>query len=178
MTPIALRLLACLVAGTSATALHAQGQPKLPAAVQKAIGAMTSMCKESGGRPGKSPDLLTIAELTGDERPDYVIDQSAFVCDGAPSLFGGSGGSQVAVFVGTADGQAAPAFAGGAFGVQVDRAVKPARVSLIVGGPMCGQKITANTPRSDYKSCWRPLVWNAGARKMDFAPLSQARPVQ
>jgi hypothetical protein len=178
MMQFALRFCTCLVAGAVAASVHAQGQAKVPTMVQKAIAGMTSMCKESGGRPGKSPDLLTIADITGDDRPDFVIDQSAFNCEGAPSLFGGSGGSQVSVYVGTVDGQAAQAFAGGAFGVRVDRDAKPARLSLIVGGPLCGQKVSASTPRSDYKSCWRPLVWNAGTRKMDYAPLSQVRPVQ
>jgi len=178
MIPIVFRACVGLLAAMSATAVLAQGQPRLPTAVQKALGEMTALCKESGGRPGKSPDLLTIADLTGDDQPDFVIDQAAFICEGAPSLFGGSGGSQVAVYVATADGQAAPAFAGGAFGVRIDKDAKPARLSLIVGGPLCGQKVTSNTPRANYKSCWRPLVWNAGSRKMDFAPLSQIRPVQ
>ncbi len=73
-------------------------------------------------------------------------------------------------------GQATAAFDSGSFGVKVDKDSKPAKLSVIVGGPLCGQKVTAKTARSDMKSCWRPVVWDAKAGKMQFAPLSQIQP--
>lgn len=171
----ALLLLPWLAMAGTATA---EGQRKLPAAVQKELSEMVTMCREAGGKALKSPGLLTVADLNGDRLPDFVIDQAAFVCDGAASLFGGSGGSTVSAYVGTPDGQAAPAFSSGAFGVKVDKAASPAVLEVIVSGPMCGQKVTPATPRSAYKSCWRPLVWDAARRQLDFAPLSRSRPVQ
>jgi hypothetical protein len=153
-----------------------QSQRKLPAAVQQEIAGMMKMCKDVGGKPMPSPGLLTIADLTGDPFPDFVVDQSAFVCDGAASLFAGSGGSQVSVYVGTQNGQATEAFSSGTFGIKIDKDAKPAKVKLVVGGPLCGQKVTSKTPMAAYKNCWRPLVWSAAAKKMEFAPLSAIEP--
>ena len=173
-----IRLIACLTTATACTIGLAQGQKKLPLSVQKELAEMMQMCKESGGKALKSPGLLTIVDLTGDQLPDFVIDQASFVCEGAASLFGGSGGSQVTVYVGTQDGQASQSFSSGTFGVKVDKNSKPAKLMLIVNGPMCGQKVSPKTPRSDYKSCWRPVIWNAGKKVLDYAPLSQIVPVQ
>lgn len=163
------------VAGTSAVA---QAQKKLPMPVQRELAEMMKMCKEAGGKALPSPGLLTVADLTGDGRPDFVIDQAAFNCEGAASLFAGSGGSQVSAYVGTPDGQARQAFSGGTFGVKVDPSARPASLQIIVGGPLCGQKVSARTPHSAYRSCWRPVLWNEGAQKFDYAPLSQIRPIQ
>lgn len=156
----------------------AQAAKKLPQVVQQALGEMMKDCKEAGGKPAKSPGLLTVADLTGDGLPDFVIDQGVFNCEGAASLFSGSGGSQMSVYVGTPNGQASAAFGAGAFGVKVDKDAKPARLLVMVGGPLCGQRVTAKTARSDMKSCWRPVVWDDRARKMQFAPVSQIQPVQ
>ena len=176
-----LALLLCLAAGAAQAqnqAALAQAAKKLPRIVQQELAEMMKSCKEVGGKPAKSPGLLTVADLTGDGLPDFIIDQGAFFCDGAASLFSGSGGSQMSVYVGSADGQASAAFDAGSFGVKVDKDSKPAKLMVTVGGPLCGQKVTDKTPRSDIKSCWRPVVWNDKTRKMQFAPLSQIQPVQ
>ena len=157
---------------------QAQAQQKLPSAVQKELAEMVKMCRDVGGKPMKSPELLIIADLTGDGLPDFVINQGAFNCDGAASLYSGSGGSQMSAYVGTPDGQAFQAFSAGSFGVEVDKAVKPAKLKVGVGGQLCGQRITANMSRSEYKSCWRPVDWNDKKRKMDFAPVSQVKFIQ
>lgn len=157
---------------------QAQAQKKLPVVVQKELAEMVKMCRDVGGKPMKSPGLLIIADLTGDGLPDFVINQGAFNCDGAASLYSGSGGSQMSVYVGTPDGQAFQAFSSGSFGVEVDKAVKPAKLKVVVGGQLCGQRITGNMPRSEYKSCWRPVDWNDKKRKLDFAPVSQVKFIQ
>ena len=156
----------------------AQAPKKLPVAVQKEIAEMVTMCRDVGGKPMKSPDLLIVADLTGDGQPDYVIDQGVFNCEGAASLYSGSGGSQMSAYIGTPDGQAFQAFSSGSFGVKVDKEAKPAKLHVVVGGPLCGQKVTPKTSRSDYKSCWRPVDWNAKSQKMDFAPVSQVKFIQ
>lgn len=81
-----------LLAAASAGALAQAPQKKLPAVVQQDLLEMTRMCRDAGGKPAKSPGLLQIADLTGDGLPDYVVDQGVFNCEGAASLFSGSGG--------------------------------------------------------------------------------------
>lgn len=178
LVALSLLMLAAHPAQAQNQAALAQAAKKLPQVVQKVLGEMMKDCKEAGGKPAKSPGLLTVADLTGDGQPDFVIDQGAFNCDGAASLFSGSGGSAMSVYVGTPEGQATAAFDTGSFGVKVDKDSKPAKLSVMVGGPLCGQKVTPKTARSDMKSCWRPVVWDDKARKLQFAPLSQIQPVK
>ena len=162
----------------SVTATLAQAPTRLPNAVRKEIGVMMKTCQDAGGKTAKSPGLLTVADLTGDGKPDYIIDQSAFVCEGAASMFSGSGGSQMLVYVGSPDGQAKQVFSAGAHGVRVNSMFKPAKVQIMVGGPLCGQKVAANASTASFKLCWRPLVWDEHAQKMDYGPLSQIQPVK
>lgn len=159
-----------LVAGHASVA---QAPAKLPAAVQRHLADMAKMCRESGGKPVNAPGLLQVADLTGDGVPDYVINDGAYNCQGAASLFSGSGGSQMAIYVTGADGRAMKAFESGAFDVKLDQSSKPAKSLVTVSGQLCGQRIT----RSDHKGCWRPVDWDEKIRKMQFAPVSRARPV-
>ncbi len=155
----------------------AQAPSKFPAAVQQHLTSMAKMCRESGGIPVNAPEAVQVADLTGDGVTDYVINEGAYNCQGAASLFSGSGGSQMSVYVSTPDGRAAKAFESGAFDVKLDNASAPVKVLVMVGGQLCGQRITPNMSRSDYKGCWRPIDWDAKSRKMQFAPVSRVRPV-
>jgi hypothetical protein len=143
-----------------------------PAPVRAVVDAMEAECRGAGGKPGDSPGLVTAVDLDGDGRSDFVIDTAAFDCDGAASLFGGSGGSAVEVFIATADGRAKSAFEHAAFGTRVAQG----QLWLAVGGALCGQAVTAETARSEMQACWRPLRWDAKRRKLDFGPLDSVRP--
>ena len=167
------RSLACAALVLAAGAAPAQAPRKLPLPVQKELSELVKACRDAGGKPAKSPGLLVVADLSGDGLPDYVLDQGSFNCEGAASLFSGSGGSHVAAYVGTPDGQAVQAFSTGSFGVKVDRAARPAQLRISVSGPMCGQRVTPKMPHSEYKACWRPVIWNVVTRKLEFAPVSQ-----
>lgn len=174
MKPLAVKSMRALVLliGVSAS-VAPLARPRLPEVVQAELADMAKACRDVGGRPMESRGLLIVADFTGDGLPDFVIDQGVFVCKGAAPLFAGSGGSQMSVFVGTADGQAFKAFASGSFGVEVDRADKPARLRIAVGGPLCGERVTPETPRSEYRTCWRPVRWSAAKREMEFSPLAE-----
>lgn len=164
---------ALLVFGSAQAAAATQ----YPAAVQGRIDDMVKTCSELG-KPMASPGLVTVVDLTGDGLPDYVFNEGAFQCEGAAALFSGSGGSQMAVLVGRPGGQAVEAFTHGTFGIHVDPDARPARVYLGVGGRVCGQRVTPDMPRAAYTACWRPLQWNARTHKMQFAPLSDIKPIE
>lgn len=163
------RAAALVVALMAAGVAQAQGRP--PAPVLAAVQAMDTMCREFG-TPGDKSGLLRAADLNGDGVADWVLDEGAYVCEGAASLFGGSGGSQVSVWAGRRDGGASEPFTHGAFGAVIDGG----RLWLMVGGEMCGQK-TAGLARAEYEGCRRPLAWDARTGRFDFAPVSEARPV-
>jgi hypothetical protein len=169
-----------LFVATLLVATYAQAQltKKLPLTVQREIAEMEKICREAGGKPANSPGLLTVTDLTGDGLPDFVIDQGVFNCEGAVSLFAGSGGSQMSVYVGDSTGQASKVFDSGSFGIKIDKTQTPAKVLVMVGGHMCGQEMTATTPRSDLKSCWRSVDWNEKTKKMQFVPVPQVLQIQ
>lgn len=147
---------------------NALAAPSLPASVREVVKAMHADCRSVGGKPGASPGLVSTVDVNGDGRMDYVVNTAAFDCQGAASLFvGAGGGGSVEVFVASADGSATSAFQHGADGLRVEQG----QVWLAVGGPLCGQKPTGDTPRSDMQTCWRRLQWDAGRRSLDFAPL-------
>lgn len=166
-------LLPYAVALVSIGSALAQAPQATPAVVRDALSEMSQDCRDAGGVPKKAPKLLVIAELTKDAWPDYIINQGAFNCEGAASLFSGSGGSEVSIYVGTPDGQAFPAFSSGALDVRIDRTTMPNRLQLLVGGPLCGEQAIPARSRSALTSCWRPVVWNFDKKKMEWAPLSQ-----
>ncbi|MCE4556693.1 hypothetical protein [Pelomonas cellulosilytica] len=144
----------------------------LPPQVLNIVNDMKAVCRAAGGQPGASPGLVLSADLNGDGRVDHVIDEAAFDCEGAASLFTGAGGGHMQVFVTAADGNAALAFEHGADGLRVEGGA----LWLAVGGPLCGQQVTDNMSHSAMQACWRPLQWLAAQRRFDFAPLSRVKP--
>lgn len=156
----------------AASLTTAQAATPLPPPVQAVIDNMKAECRNAGGKPGASAGLVLSADLNGDGRPDHVIHDAAFDCAGAASLFSGTGGGQVTVFVTNADGSSVRVFEHGAQGARIEGI----EVWLAVGGPLCGQKVAGDAPRSALQACWRPLQWQATQRQMDFAPLSRAKP--
>lgn len=151
---------------------NTQAATQLPPQVRTAIGGMHAECIGAGGKPAPSPGLVQSADLNGDGRPDHVIHEAAFECAGAASLFSGTGGGQVTVFITNTSGGAARVFEHGAQSVRIEGS----EVWLAVGAPLCGQKTTEDTPRNAMQSCWRPLQWQAAKRTLDFAPLSRIKP--
>ena len=139
---------------------------------------MDLMCRNMDGKPANGPDLLRTIDLNGDSLPDYVLDQGAYVCDGAASLFSGTGGSQLTVWVSTAPGgRVSKAFEGGHQGVKVDLEHKPrAQLLLALSGVQCGQQLTPLTSNAELQACWRPLSWDAKRKTLQLAPLSEVRP--
>jgi hypothetical protein len=145
---------------------------KVPEEVATHIQRMTKECKTVGGTP--LADKFSEHAALADGMEFWVINEGAFHCDGAASLFLGSGGSQVVVYLSLPNGHARQIFAHGAYGMTVERRGLSAKLWLVVGGPLCGQD--GNPTHAGGISCERPLKWDAKAQRLDFAPLSAARP--
>lgn len=161
--------IAGLAVCVAASTVSAQGRP--PAAVLAAVQDMDTMCREFG-TPGDKSGLLQTADLNGDGVTDWVLDQGVYVCNGAASLFGGTGGSPVSVWAGQPGGGASAPFTHYAQGARIESG----RVWLTVGGELCG-KGKAGLSRADMEYCERPLAWNARAGTFDWAPLGEIRPL-
>jgi hypothetical protein len=61
-------------------------------------------CKQQGGKAAIAETFLRRVDLDGDGRDDFIMDDAGFRCSEGVPLYCGSGGCQVQVFMGRADG--------------------------------------------------------------------------
>jgi len=147
----------------------------LPPAVAQTAEEMRKSCREVDGKPlSKDSDFVDQADLTGDGLVDYVLDQGRFECEGARSLFSGTAGSEVTVYVSTSAGSAIVAWDLWVHGSELEMKGPKPILYVNVSGAACGQKDAAS--HADEMACQRPLQWNAAKKQMDYAPLSEIRP--
>ena len=151
------------------TRASAAGQTKLPAEVAARLNELRQTCRESGGQVKPAAAFLSRADLDGDGQDDYLIDTEHLNC--SVDLWG-SGGTSLTVFVARGAAQVLPPFEQINVGVRIDRSLKPAKVQVLVGGPLCGQR-TGQLSRAEYAKCWRPVVWDARGAQVKLAPISQ-----
>lgn len=130
-------------------------------------------CSVAGGDfREESQDAVFGVDLNGDRIDDWVVDDGRLICEGAWSLFGGSGGAGLRIYAGGPGKTATPAFQHMVHGQRLIEDEGGWTLYAGVGGPLCGQRVTESTSRADMISCWRPLDWQARTRRFDFAPVS------
>ncbi len=152
---------------------------QLPMAVRKAVALANDTCREAGGAPGKSPDLVRYADLNGDGIGDYVVDWAAHDCQGAVSaMVNGQSGSMVVVLAGGPGNIAAEAYSASVYGAKIETIAGKSTLWVDVAALDCGQRNAATMPFARWKFCSRPLAWNAARRAFVLGPLAQARPIQ
>ena len=146
----------------------------LPAAVAADLESVAGTCREVGGAP-RTADAVTRVDLNADGNQDFILNVGAINCDGAASVYGDREKS-VTVYAGDGKGGATAAFTDAAFGAKVDGTGAGAKLWLTVSGAQCGKK-----PAQDFASeafCERPLVWNASAKKLEYAPVTAVRMIE
>ncbi len=143
----------------------------LPPEVAAHLDEMDNVCKVVG-KPLKSK-LVEHGNLVAKGMEIWAIDEGKYECDGAASLFSGSGGAEVVVFMRMPDNSIKQVFEHGAYGMRMERSGASDTIWLTIGGPLCGQP--GNPSHAASIHCERPLQWDAAKQRMDFAPLSQAR---
>jgi hypothetical protein len=170
-----------------ALAMQAQPQAKapprvispnfLPMEIRKAVNEANNLCKDSGGKPGKSSKLITFVDLTGDGVIDFVMDLNNYECEGAASaLAAGQSGSALTIFVGGLGNTAKQAYHAVVQAPEVITTGSAKRLYVGVMGPDCGQKNAAKKAMVDVEVCLRPLNWKADKQVFVLAPLSEKRP--
>lgn len=167
------------LAALAATATPAQPRPPgyAPASVTKDVLELHAMCREAGGKPGRSPGLIQMADLNGDGLADYVVDINSYNCEGAPSAMGaGQSGAVVSIYVAGPGNTARKVWNGLAFEAKIEGAGAKRRVWLAIQGRDCGQKNAATLSMAEQKGCNRPLTWDATKHTFKYGPLAEVRP--
>jgi hypothetical protein len=153
--------------------------PRVPSEIAAYENTLADECRQLGGTPRgwTSAGFHQQADLTGDGIQDWIFDEGGYQCDGAASIYCGSGshGCQVKVFIGLPKGNARLAFENGAFGFSIERKGSAAVLYLGVAGPLCGQRDLRDFASAIH--CDRPVLWNSATRQFEFAPLSSVRHV-
>ena len=118
---------------------------------------------------------VTVVDLTGDGKDDFVFQVGGIVCPGAASLYGDRE-KGITVYVGDGAGGAAKAFNDAVFDVKVERTGATGTLWLTVSGKQCGKPPAADFAHENF--CERPLVWNPTKKTLEYAPVAKARMIQ
>jgi len=154
-----------------AVVLCGASRSKVPEEVATHMRHMEDQCRENDGKP--LPHKFIEHANLADGLEFWIINHGAFECDGNASLYSGTAGAEVLVYLVLPNGHAKEVFARYVYGVAVERSRTSAKLWLAVSGSMCGQQ--GSPTHGDSISCDRSLIWNAKAQKLEFAPLSEAR---
>ena len=125
------------------------GDELLPIATEIVQKAKSECASFEGGKFNATEQTITLHDLTGDGRPEEIVDASQFSCSTSASMWGGSGGTFLWVIV---DGKAYEFLAHKWRVVDVDR---NKILLLAVHSSECSDTIGP---------CYRALVWGDGFR--------------
>jgi hypothetical protein len=146
---------------------------KLPQEVAAHVQGMIDLCREVKGEPLSGP-TIEYGNLAAGLK-FWAIFEDTLDCKGAATLYSGSHGSEVGVYVSAPDGQAKQAVVQGAYGMTIENIDSYSKIWLTVSGKLCGQRGDPST--AELMFCERALRWDSKAQKLEFAPLSEARMV-
>jgi hypothetical protein len=149
----ALLVLAPLLAGAAvAQAQKAQTlPPNLPKIVTEAMANNLKEC-EAGEKPLYQPGFLTIRDINGDGKPDYILDYDHFQCGERVSIFCGTGGCQHEIFASEEEKGYVPVWNKLARKVTFLTLGKRPAMRIDIHGSQCG--------RSGAERCTLTLYWN------------------
>jgi hypothetical protein len=148
-------LLALIIALSLATIAYAQKAqtlpPDLPAIVKEAMEKNLKEC-EAGEKPLYKPGFLTIRDINGDGKPDYILNYENFQCGERVSLFCGTGGCQTEIFASEEDKGYVTVWDKLAQKVEFKTIGKRSAMTLYLHGSICG--------RNNSQRCAMTLYWN------------------
>jgi hypothetical protein len=147
-------LLAMLTTGALAQAQKSQTlPPNLPKVVQDAMATNLKEC-EAGEKPLYKPGFLTVRDINGDGKPDYILNYDHFQCGERESIFCGTGGCQTDIFASEEEKGYVPVWNKLARKVTFLTIAKRPAMRIDIHGSLCG--------RNGGERCTLTLYWNGG----------------
>ena len=163
---------------SAAAAAKPAAAARLPALIRQDAKDLDYWCSRFGGLPPSDTAYVRRVELTGDGRPDYIVDLGHYLCKKHEAFMdGGHNGLRVRIYVGGARQAAYLAYDGYSHGVKVSHTRGRSRIWLRVGALACGQPPEPTRVFAAWWFCLRPLQWNGRTKRFGFAPLSEVRDV-
>jgi len=168
--------------------LHAEAQID-PKPLQDAVSQLRAACTEQGGTMGTNDVPAQTADLDGDGKKDYVLESGSYTCSAAVSLYGGSGGSDISIFLSSRGYRASPELTYFGYRPSIDRTRNPPRVviptksgvDLVIAWngktmadvslPPSGPRAMPRTGASSAREDWQVVKLNA------TTSYAQSRPV-
>lgn len=125
-----------LVAG----AANAQDTSSYPAEIQKDLEHAQKECADADdGKVGVRPGFVRKLDLTGDGRPDYIVNFDELTCSTFESIFCGTGGCEHMIYVTTKAGTLRNVFAGRVRRYEVSKAPGAKTITFHLHGGYCGK---------------------------------------
>lgn len=155
-----------VTAALAAAPVPAQAQGQIPTALATRARNLLAICQAEGGQAmnGDRAFVYSQYDLTGDGRPDFVMDEAGFGCTNRNVLPIGPNGARVEVYDGVSG---ASLFAAEAYRVSFIAGRRPLMV-LTLRGTICGPTAGLET------ECQRPMTWSAAQRGFTGMPSAQA----
>lgn len=114
-----------------------------PAVVQQAVDAGKHVCREAGGESFVArPGLVRSGDLSGDGRIDYVVDFREALCAERVTLFSGTGGWNLEIFVARPAGEPNGVFSGRVLDYELVKQRGQQMMHFRVHGSYCGRSGT------------------------------------
>jgi hypothetical protein len=146
----------------------------LPGPVGTALAEQLELCREGGGTP-HADKALQRADLNGDGTADFVLYVGWIECENAWSIYGDRA-KAVRVFIAGDRGSASEAFADTVYDTRIETTDGAARLWLTVSGEACGRPPAPSFAEESF--CERPLVWDAGAARLEYDSLDNVRMIE
>lgn len=145
-----------MIAVASIAIAHAQSKPyelpsNLPKIVQDAIDENKKQC-EDGEKPAVTQGFLTLKDINGDGKPDYILDYEHFQCGEFVTRFCGTGGCLTEIFASDGDGGYSPVWNENALRIRFTTIKKRPAMRIDLHGSACG--------RFGPEACAMTLYWN------------------
>lgn len=147
---------AAVIAMASIAGAHAQSKPyqlpsNLPKIVQDAIDKNKKQCEE-GEEPGFKQGFLTLKDINGDGKPDYILNYEHFQCGEFVTVFCGTGGCLTEIFATDGDGGYIDVWNESARRIRFATIKKRPAMVIDLHGSACG--------RVGADPCGMTLYWN------------------